>query len=34
MAAMYPRLDAFRKIRAEVDPLGTFVSDQSRRLGI
>jgi decaprenylphospho-beta-D-ribofuranose 2-oxidase len=34
LAAMYPRLDAFRKIRAEVDPHGTFVSDQSRRLGI
>ena len=34
MAAMYPRLEDFRKIRSEVDPHGTFVSDQSRRLGL
>jgi decaprenylphospho-beta-D-ribofuranose 2-oxidase len=34
LAAMYPRLEAFRKVRAEVDPHGVFVSDQSRRLGL
>jgi decaprenylphospho-beta-D-ribofuranose 2-oxidase len=32
--AMYPQLDAFRKVRAEVDPHGVFVSDQSRRLAL
>ncbi len=31
---MYPRLEEFRKIRAEVDPAGTLVSDLSRRLGL
>lgn len=31
-ARMYPRLEEFRKVRAEVDPHGVFVSDQSRRL--
>lgn len=34
LAAMYPRLEEFRKVRAEVDPHGVFVSDQSRRLGL
>ena len=34
LAAMYPRLEEFRKVRAEVDPQGVFVSDQSRRLGL
>jgi decaprenylphospho-beta-D-ribofuranose 2-oxidase len=34
LAAMYPRLEAFRKVRGEVDPHGVFVSDQSRRLGL
>jgi len=34
LAAMYPRLEAFRKVRAEVDPHGVFVSDQSRRLAL
>jgi decaprenylphospho-beta-D-ribofuranose 2-oxidase len=33
-AAMYPRLEEFRKVRAEVDPHGVFVSDQSRRLSL
>jgi decaprenylphospho-beta-D-ribofuranose 2-oxidase len=31
---MYPRLEEFRKIRAELDPAGTLASDLSRRLGI
>jgi decaprenylphospho-beta-D-ribofuranose 2-oxidase len=31
---MYPRLEDFRKVRADVDPHGVFVSDQSRRLGL
>ncbi|MFJ3233408.1 FAD-binding protein [Streptomyces sp. NPDC086787] len=34
LAAMYPRLDEFRALRAELDPHGTFVSDLSRRLGL
>ncbi len=29
---MYPRLDEWRKVRASVDPRGTFASDLSRRL--
>jgi decaprenylphospho-beta-D-ribofuranose 2-oxidase len=31
---MYPRLDEFRKLRAEIDPAGVLVSDLSRRLGL
>jgi decaprenylphospho-beta-D-ribofuranose 2-oxidase len=31
---MYPRVDEFRKIRAEIDPSGVLASDLSRRLGI
>jgi decaprenylphospho-beta-D-ribofuranose 2-oxidase len=31
---MYPRLDEFRKLRAEIDPGGLLASDLSRRLGI
>ncbi|HTJ69460.1 MAG TPA: FAD-binding oxidoreductase [Actinospica sp.] len=34
LEAMYPRLEDFRKVRAEVDPQGVFVSDQSRRLSL
>ncbi|WP_328424348.1 FAD-binding oxidoreductase [Streptomyces sp. NBC_00443] len=34
LAAMYPRLDAFRALRAEVDPRGVFVSDLARRLAL
>ncbi len=34
MAAMYPRLDEFRRIRGELDPDGVFASDLSRRLGL
>jgi decaprenylphospho-beta-D-ribofuranose 2-oxidase len=33
-ASMYPRLDEFRKLRAEIDPGGLLASDLSRRLGI
>ncbi|WP_443050381.1 FAD-binding protein [Streptomyces sp. NBC_00286] len=33
-AAMYPRLDEFRALRAELDPAGVFTSDLSRRLGL
>ncbi len=33
-AAMYPRLDEWRKIRESVDPSGVFVSDLARRLAI
>ncbi|MFJ5261329.1 FAD-binding protein [Streptomyces sp. NPDC088387] len=32
LAAMYPRLDDFRALRAEVDPRGVFRSNLSRRL--
>lgn len=31
---MYPRLEEFRKFRAEVDPAGMLSSDLSRRLGL
>jgi decaprenylphospho-beta-D-ribofuranose 2-oxidase len=31
---MYPRLDEFRKLRAELDPGGIFASDLSRRLSL
>ncbi|RSM61686.1 FAD-binding oxidoreductase [Kibdelosporangium aridum] len=29
---MYPRIDEWRKVRADVDPTGIFVSDMARRL--
>ncbi|CAL9460141.1 FAD-binding oxidoreductase [Streptomyces sp. Tu 3180] len=32
LAAMYPRLDDFRALRAELDPRGVFTSDLARRL--
>ena len=32
MGEMYPRLEAFRKLRAEIDPHQVFMSDQARRL--
>jgi decaprenylphospho-beta-D-ribofuranose 2-oxidase len=34
LAAMYPRLDDFRALRAELDPRGVFMSDLSRRLAL
>ncbi|MEV6170979.1 FAD-binding oxidoreductase [Streptomyces sp. NPDC051954] len=34
LTSMYPRLDGFRALRAELDPRGVFVSDMSRRLGL
>ena len=34
LAAMYPRLQDFRELRAELDPAGILVSDLSRRLGL
>ncbi|THA74985.1 FAD-binding oxidoreductase [Streptomyces sp. A0642] len=34
LAAMYPRLEAFRQLRAEWDPNGAFRSDLSRRLSL
>jgi decaprenylphospho-beta-D-ribofuranose 2-oxidase len=34
LAAMYPRLDDFRTLRAELDPRGVFMSDLSRRLAL
>jgi decaprenylphospho-beta-D-ribofuranose 2-oxidase len=34
LPAMYPRLDDFRALRAELDPRGVFTSDLSRRLAI
>jgi decaprenylphospho-beta-D-ribofuranose 2-oxidase len=33
-ARMYPRLEEFRKLRAELDPTGIMASDLSRRLGL
>jgi decaprenylphospho-beta-D-ribofuranose 2-oxidase len=32
LAAMYPRLEEFRKLRAGIDPDGVLASDLSRRL--
>ncbi|MFB8759640.1 FAD-binding protein [Streptomyces nigra] len=34
LAAMYPRLDDFRALRARMDPRGVFVSDLARRLDL
>ncbi|MBW3547068.1 MAG: FAD-binding oxidoreductase [Actinobacteria bacterium] len=34
LAAMYPRLDEWREVRAQVDPDGVLCSDQARRLGL
>ncbi|MET7680179.1 FAD-binding oxidoreductase [Streptomyces sp. NPDC005423] len=34
LAGMYPRLDEFRSLRAELDPRGVFVSDLARRLSL
>ncbi|WP_369213014.1 FAD-binding protein [Streptomyces flavofungini] len=34
LAGMYPRLDDFRALRAELDPRGVFRSDLSRRLSL
>ncbi|MFD3533128.1 FAD-binding protein [Streptomyces sp. NPDC058664] len=34
LAAMYPRLGAFRSLRAELDPRSVHTSDLSRRLGL
>ena len=34
MHRMYPRLDEFRKVRAQVDPAGVFRSDLARRLDL
>jgi decaprenylphospho-beta-D-ribofuranose 2-oxidase len=34
MARMYPRLDEFRRLRAQADPDGIFGSDLSRRLDL
>jgi decaprenylphospho-beta-D-ribofuranose 2-oxidase len=34
LAQMYPRLDEFRKLRAELDPAGRLASDLSRRLSL
>jgi decaprenylphospho-beta-D-ribofuranose 2-oxidase len=34
LARMYPRLEEFRKLRAELDPAGLLVSDLSRRLAL
>jgi decaprenylphospho-beta-D-ribofuranose 2-oxidase len=31
---MYPRLDAFRQLRADLDPRGVFTSDLARRLAL
>jgi decaprenylphospho-beta-D-ribofuranose 2-oxidase len=32
LATMYPRLDEWRKVRADLDPHGVFQSDLARRL--
>ncbi|MFF8969576.1 FAD-binding protein [Streptomyces sp. NPDC014995] len=34
LASMYPRLDDFRALRAELDPRGVFTSDLARRLSL
>ncbi|GHH40965.1 FAD-binding oxidoreductase [Streptomyces candidus] len=34
LAAMYPQIDRFRSLRAELDPHGVFTSDLSRRLAL
>ena len=34
LAQMYPRLEEFRKLRAELDPAGLLASDLSRRLAL
>ncbi|WP_327353926.1 FAD-binding oxidoreductase [Streptomyces sp. NBC_01304] len=34
LAGMYPRLDDFRALRAELDPAGVFTSDLARRLAL
>ncbi|MCU1353055.1 MAG: putative decaprenylphosphoryl-beta-D-ribose oxidase [Acidimicrobiales bacterium] len=34
LGAMYPRLDDWRRVRAEVDPHGQLASDLGRRLGL
>ncbi|MFJ5996651.1 FAD-binding protein [Streptomyces sp. NPDC092370] len=34
LTTMYPRLDDFRELRAELDPRGVFVSDLARRLSL
>ena len=34
LAAMYPRLDDFRALRARLDPRGVLVSDLARRLDL
>ena len=34
LAGMYPRLQEFRDLRAELDPAGVMASDLSRRLGL
>ncbi|MDJ0340536.1 FAD-binding oxidoreductase [Streptomyces sp. H10-C2] len=34
LPGMYPRLDAFRRLRSELDPGGVFTSDLARRLAL
>lgn len=34
LPGMYPRLDAFRQLRADLDPRGVFTSDLARRLAL